>query len=90
MLNGSQTTTFLQIFYEFLLYSQVILESMRVADDTLEGISECEWVKVRERYGNWHNSWLLQQTGTLPLLPSKLQATAWLVGDRDFTQQWEG
>ena len=46
MLNRSQTTTFLQIFFELLLYSHVILKSMRVADDTLEGISECEWVKV--------------------------------------------
>ena len=45
MLNRSQTTTFLEIFYELLLYSQVILKSMRVADDTLEGISECEWIK---------------------------------------------
>ena len=45
MLNRSQTTTFLQIFYELLLYSQVILKSMRAADDTSEGISECEWVK---------------------------------------------
>ena len=44
MLNRSQTTTFLQIFYELLLYSQVILKSMRVADDILEGVSECEWV----------------------------------------------
>ena len=45
MLNRSQTT-FFQIFYELLLYFQVILKSMRVADDTLEGISECEWVKA--------------------------------------------
>ena len=44
MLNRSQTTTFLQISYDLLLYSQVILKRMRVADDTLEGISECEWV----------------------------------------------
>ena len=33
------------MFYELLLYSQVILKSIRVADDTLEGISEYEWVK---------------------------------------------
>ena len=46
MLNRSQTTTFLQIFYELLLYFQVILKSMRVSDGTLEGISECEWVKI--------------------------------------------
>ena len=44
MLKKSQTTTFLQIFYELLLYWQVILKSMRVADDTFHGISECEWV----------------------------------------------
>ena len=44
MSNRSQTTTLLQLFYELLLYSHVILKSMRVADDTLEGISECESV----------------------------------------------
>ena len=49
MLDRSQTTTFVQIFYELLLYSRVILKSMRVADDTLEGISECEWVNDRGR-----------------------------------------
>ena len=48
MLNRSQTTTFLLIFYELLLNSQVTLKSMRVADDTLEGISECEWVKIKD------------------------------------------
>ena len=37
MLIRSQTTTLLQIFYELLLYSQVIFKSMRVADDTSEG-----------------------------------------------------
>ena len=44
MLKKSQPTTLLQIFSELLLYSQVILKSIRVADNTSEGISECEWV----------------------------------------------
>ena len=35
MLIRSQTTTLLQILCEILLYSQVIFESMKVADDTL-------------------------------------------------------
>ena len=34
MLKRSQTTTLLQIFCELLLYSQVILKSMKVADGT--------------------------------------------------------
>ena len=34
MLIRSQTTTLLQIFCELLLYSKVIFESMKVADDT--------------------------------------------------------
>ena len=45
MLEISQTTTLLQLFCELLLYSKVILKSMRVADDTIYRISECEWVK---------------------------------------------
>ena len=45
MLEISQTTTLLQLFCEFLLISKVILKSMRVADDTIYRISECEWVK---------------------------------------------
>ena len=45
MLKRSQTTTLLQIFCDLLLYSQVILKSMKVADGTFYGISECEWVK---------------------------------------------
>ena len=45
MLKKSQTTTFLQIFYELLLYSQINLKSMRVAADSFQGIFECEWVK---------------------------------------------
>ena len=38
-------TTLLQIFCENLLYFQVIFKSMRIADDTFLGNSECEWVK---------------------------------------------
>ena len=45
MLEISQTTTLLQLFCELLLYSKVILKSMRVADDTIYMISECEWAK---------------------------------------------
>ena len=41
----SQTTTHLQIFCELSLYSQIIFKSMRVADDTFQTNSECEWVK---------------------------------------------
>ena len=39
-------TTLLQIFSENLLYFQVIFKSMKIADDTFPGNSECEWVKV--------------------------------------------
>ena len=45
MLERSQSTTLLQQFCELLLYSKVILKSMKVADDTFSRISECEWVK---------------------------------------------
>ena len=45
MFERSQTTTLLQLFCELLLYSKVILKSMKVADDTIYRISECEWVK---------------------------------------------
>ena len=38
-------TTLLQIFCENLLYIQVIFKSLRIADDTFLGNSECEWVK---------------------------------------------
>ena len=38
-------TTLLQIFFENLLYFQVIFKSMNIADDTFLGNSECEWVK---------------------------------------------
>ena len=37
-------TTLLQIFCEDLLYFQVIFKSMKIADDTFLGYSECEWV----------------------------------------------
>ena len=42
----SQTTTILQLFRELLLYSKVISKSMKVAHDTFQVISECEWVKT--------------------------------------------
>ena len=45
MLTRSQTTTLLQIFSELTLYSQVISKSIKVADDTFQSNSECEWVK---------------------------------------------
>ena len=46
MLTRSQTTTLLQIFSELTLYSQVISKSIKVADDTFQSNSECEWVKA--------------------------------------------
>ena len=39
-------TTLLQIFCENLLYFQVIFKSMKIADDTFLGKSDCEWVNV--------------------------------------------
>ena len=45
MLIRSLATTLLQIFCELLLYSQVIFNIMRVADDAFLWNSECEWVK---------------------------------------------
>ena len=39
-------TTLLQIFCENLFYFQVIFKSMKIADDTFLGNSECEWVNV--------------------------------------------
>ena len=39
-------TTLLQIFCENLLYFQVILKSMKIADDIFLGNSECEWVNT--------------------------------------------
>ena len=41
-------TTLLQIFCENLLYFQVIFKSMKIADDTFLGNSECEWVNTGE------------------------------------------
>ena len=45
MLTRSFITTLLQTFFELLLYSQVIFESMKVADNIFERNSEYEWVK---------------------------------------------
>ena len=42
-------TTLLQIFCENLLYFQVIFKSMKIADDTFLGNSECKWVNLRSR-----------------------------------------
>ena len=54
MLNRCHTTTLLQIFSEFKLYAYVIFKSMRVADDTFQRNSECEWVKVRLLEHQYH------------------------------------
>ena len=43
-----QTTNLLQIFCEISLHSQVILKSMKVADDISRGTLECEWVNTTE------------------------------------------
>ena len=40
-------TTPLQIFCENLLYFQVIIKTMKIADDTFLGNSECEWVNIQ-------------------------------------------
>ena len=50
MLIRSLTTTFLKIFCELLLNFQIIYISMRVADDTFQRNSECEWVKDSEKH----------------------------------------
>ena len=42
----SQITTLVEIFCEFLLNSEVINKSIRVADDAFERNSECNWVKL--------------------------------------------
>ena len=47
MLIRRHTTNLLQIFYELLLYSQVIFKSMKVPDDTFWRKSKCEWVNQR-------------------------------------------
>ena len=44
MFIGILPTTLLQIFCENLFYFQVIFISMKIADDTFLGNSECEWV----------------------------------------------
>ena len=44
MLIKSQATTLLQIFCELSFYTQVISKGMRLADDTFQSTSECEWV----------------------------------------------
>ena len=44
MFIGISPTTLLQIFCENLFYFQVIFISMKIADDTFLGNSECEWV----------------------------------------------
>ena len=49
-------TTLLQIFCVNLLYFQVILKSMKIADDTFLGNSECEWVKNQTRKLRFENS----------------------------------
>ena len=59
MLTRSLTTTLLQIFFELLLYSQVISESMKVADNTFLGNSECEWVKLVAAKTAWLFWWCL-------------------------------
>ena len=38
-------TTILQLLCEFLLHSQVIFKSRKVADDTFSRNSQCQWVK---------------------------------------------
>ena len=44
MLIRSKKSTLLQIFCELSLYIQVIFKSMRVANDTFQSTSKCEWV----------------------------------------------
>ena len=53
MLIRSQATTLLQIFCELFLYSQVIFNIMRVADDAFLWNSECEWVKKLLKMEFW-------------------------------------
>ena len=53
-------TTLLQIFCEKLLYFKVIFKSMKKADNTFLGTSECEWVKAVEKtYPDMFCHWLL-------------------------------
>ena len=46
MLTRSQTTILLQIFSELALYSKVNSKSIKVADDTFQSNSKCEWVNM--------------------------------------------
>ena len=46
MLIRGKVSTLLQIFCELSLYTQVIFKSMRIADDTFQSTSECEWVNI--------------------------------------------
>ena len=49
-------TTLLQIFCENLLYFQVIFKSVKIADDTFLGNSECEWVNKLPEAGEGQTS----------------------------------
>ena len=51
MLIRSKKSTLLQVFFELLLYTQVISKSMRLADDSLQSTPECEWVNVDSNVG---------------------------------------
>ena len=53
MLIRGKVSTLLQIFSELSLYTQIIFKSMRVADDTFQSTSECEWVLVKLVDINW-------------------------------------
>ena len=76
MLARSQTTILLQIFSELTLYSKVNSKSIKVADDTFQSNSKCEWVKVSlvrdiesERvYLEIFEYWLWLKTNTLSQL----------------------
>ena len=70
MLKRNQTTILPQIVCKFLHYSQVILKSMRVADDTFYGISECEWVNRGVDIPHWLEA--IISGGTFSLHGSKL------------------
>ena len=83
MLNRSQTTTFLQIFYELLLYSQVILKSMKLADDTSEGISECECVKLARGKGSHNTLCHLEETDEGEVKIPMSFSTAQIISRRD-------
>ena len=46
MLIRTQSSTLLQIFRESMLFSLVIIKSMKVSDENFPGNSECEWVII--------------------------------------------